>query len=113
VSYTVNKVQSGKNNFISRNVTIWLQYFGYCIALLKIPYFFRQTLHIFGHILITKQWIFLSHFLTNLCVLFSDICWLRLDFETFNILGPADTAEVLGGVCADTFKVTVRNMVVC
>jgi hypothetical protein len=34
---------------------------------------------------------------------------LRLDFETFTIIGPADTVETTGGKCAsDTFKITVR-----
>jgi len=35
-----------------------------------------------------------------------DICWLRLDFEQFTTLGPADTVETDGGVCPDTFTVT-------
>lgn len=39
----------------------------------------------------------------------SDICWLRLDFETFQNLGPALTTEVSGGLCVDTFKVTVNS----
>ena len=39
----------------------------------------------------------------------SDVCYLRLDFEAFNLLGPADAAETAGGACTrDTFKVTVR-----
>ena len=38
----------------------------------------------------------------------SDVCYLRLDFESFTMLGPADTVETLGGACSrDTFKVTV------
>ena len=49
----------------------------------------------------------------------SDVCWLRLDFESFTLLGPTDslvnfpagvvgaTAEFLGGMCADAFKVVV------
>ena len=40
---------------------------------------------------------------------FSDVCFLRLDFEAFNLLGPTLTDETNGGACAlDTFKVTVR-----
>ena len=36
------------------------------------------------------------------------VCYLRLDFESFTLLGPADTVETLGGACSrDTFKVTV------
>ena len=48
------------------------------------------------------------------------MCWLRLDFESFTILGPSDSivhpipvptepfaAEIFGGACADTLKVTV------
>lgn len=37
----------------------------------------------------------------------SDICFLRLDFETFNIRGPADSEETDGGVCMDTLTITV------
>ena len=36
-----------------------------------------------------------------------DICFLRLDFETFTINGPVDSQEVNGGACTDTFKITV------
>jgi len=42
----------------------------------------------------------------------SDVCQLRLDFETFNILGPALTTEteaVSGDNCPDTFTVTVPS----
>ena len=28
---------------------------------------------------------------------------MRLDFEAFTILGPADTVETGGGVCVDSF----------
>ena len=38
---------------------------------------------------------------------FSEICFLRLDFETFTIVGPTLTTEATGAVCTDTFKVTV------
>ena len=39
---------------------------------------------------------------------FSDICYLRLDFETFTIIGTADIAETDGGGCTkDAFKITV------
>ena len=34
----------------------------------------------------------------------------RLDFETFTILGPADTLETNGGACVDTFDVTVIKL---
>jgi hypothetical protein len=44
--------------------------------------------------------------------MFEDICWLRLDFETFSIVGPTTTSEVdaptAGGNCPDQFKVTVE-----
>ncbi len=33
----------------------------------------------------------------------SDVCDVRLDFETFNIVGPASTEEPTGGVCTDSF----------
>jgi hypothetical protein len=37
----------------------------------------------------------------------SNICFLRLDFETFTITGPADSKETTGGTCnTDTFKIT-------
>lgn len=37
----------------------------------------------------------------------SNICFLRLDFETFTITGPVDSKETGGGVCnTDTFKIT-------
>ena len=36
-----------------------------------------------------------------------DVCWLRLDFDTFNILGTGDTLEMTGGECKDSFTVTV------
>jgi hypothetical protein len=41
------------------------------------------------------------------CICVPDICWLRLDFETFTILGTGLTTESNGGLCLDTFKVTV------
>ena len=38
----------------------------------------------------------------------SDVCSLRLDFETFNLLGPADTLETDNAhACQDTFTATV------
>ena len=39
----------------------------------------------------------------------SDICWFRLDFETFTTLGPADTQETSGGKCVDTLTITVTT----
>jgi len=33
----------------------------------------------------------------------SDVCSVRLDFETFQIKGPADTLEATGGACVDGF----------
>jgi len=46
-------------------------------------------------------------------LLFTDICQLRLDFETFAILGPATTTEVTtqlpGGNCPDQMKITVST----
>jgi len=38
-----------------------------------------------------------------------DICWLRLDFETFAILGPSNSEEIGGGACVDTFTITVST----
>ena len=40
---------------------------------------------------------------------FTDVCYLRLDFETFTIVGPTFSTEVDGGTCPDTFKVLVRK----
>ncbi len=37
-----------------------------------------------------------------------DVCLLRLDFQTFDIMGPGGTAEAEEGMCTDTFMVTVR-----
>ncbi len=42
--------------------------------------------------------------------LYSDVCWLRLDFESFQILGPATTTEPSGGSCPDTFTATVTKI---
>ena len=37
---------------------------------------------------------------------FADICWLRLDFETFSISGPRGSDELDGGLCSiDAFNV--------
>ena len=36
----------------------------------------------------------------------SDVCSVRLDFETFTTRGPAGTEETDGGVCTDSFQVT-------
>ncbi len=41
--------------------------------------------------------------------LISDVCFLRLDFENFNIQGVADTLETDGGACVDTFNVAVTT----
>lgn len=42
----------------------------------------------------------------------SDICYLRLDFETFAILGPSTTAEEDGGACkADSLTVQVPALI--
>ena len=35
----------------------------------------------------------------------SEVCAVRLDFETFTTLGPADTVETNGGACQDSFVV--------
>lgn len=40
-------------------------------------------------------------------LILSDVCWLRLDFEQFTTAGPSLTTEVSGGVCIDSFSVTV------
>ena len=39
--------------------------------------------------------------------LFSDVCYLRLDFDTFTILGTGGTTESNGGECQDMFAITV------
>lgn len=43
---------------------------------------------------------------------FADVCYLRLDFLTFSILGLADSSEVMGGMCLDSLKVTVSQLTV-
>lgn len=37
------------------------------------------------------------------------VCFLRLDFEAFSILGPGSTLEVDGGVCTDKLEIIVRK----
>jgi len=39
----------------------------------------------------------------------NDVCWLRLDFEDFTTAGPSLTDETSGGVCVDSFTVTVNT----
>ncbi|TRY66509.1 hypothetical protein TCAL_16467, partial [Tigriopus californicus] len=36
-----------------------------------------------------------------------DVCYLRLDFLTFSLLGMVSTSEIMGGMCLDSLKVTV------
>ena len=38
------------------------------------------------------------------------VCFIRLDFETFTLAGPAATGEENGGLCTDTFTATVREI---
>ena len=40
---------------------------------------------------------------------FADICFLRLDFEVFTILGTGGTTEIGGGICVDSFTIVVRQ----
>ena len=46
---------------------------------------------------------------------FPDICFMRLDFDTFLLNGPTDTAdEATGGLCGrDSFTMTVSKLVFC
>jgi hypothetical protein len=49
-------------------------------------------------------------------LLFLEVCYIRLDFESFNLLGPSTTDEATnaGGACArDAFKVTVSEQKAC
>lgn len=39
----------------------------------------------------------------------TDVCSLRLDFDTFTTLGPAGTGEVGGGACRDTLTITATS----
>ena len=39
--------------------------------------------------------------------LLSDVCFLRLDFEQFTILGTGGMSESNGGECQDKFAITV------
>ena len=43
----------------------------------------------------------------NFITFIADVCWLRLDFESFTLQGVADTQELNGGVCLDSFSVSV------
>jgi len=45
-------------------------------------------------------------------ILFSDVCYLRLDFESFTTLGPSLSTETLAYACPDTFIVTVRTSII-
>jgi hypothetical protein len=68
---------------------------------------------------VDPHWIFNPVYLS---IPFTDVCYLRLDFESFTLLGPTDSlvntapgvtganAEVLGGSCSDTFKVVVSQL---
>ena len=38
------------------------------------------------------------------------VCFLRLDFEAFSILGPGSTEEVDGGICTDQLEVIVSKI---
>ena len=40
----------------------------------------------------------------------SDVCAVRLDFESFTIEGPSATTETNGGACTDSFVVSVRKI---
>ena len=40
------------------------------------------------------------------------MCALRLDFEAFTILGPADTVETGGGACVDSFVASAVSKVI-
>ena len=45
----------------------------------------------------------------------TDICWLRLDFESFTLLGTGNTDETDGttggGLCLDSFTVSVKKSI--
>ena len=43
----------------------------------------------------------------------SDICNLRLDFESFTLAGPSVTTETAGGACTDTLVITVGSLLQC
>ena len=51
-------------------------------------------------------------FLKYLCFQFLGVCALRLDFEAFTILGPADTVETGGGACVDSFVASAVSKVI-
>lgn len=38
-----------------------------------------------------------------------DVCYLRLDFESFTTVGPTDTEEKKGGECVDKLSFTVKS----
>lgn len=39
----------------------------------------------------------------------TDVCWLRLDFESMTLAGPVASLEVNGGACQDAFTITSSN----
>ena len=47
--------------------------------------------------------------IATFCVIFIAVCDLRLDFERFTTLGPADTVETDGGKCQDILTITVNT----
>ena len=47
----------------------------------------------------------------NCVYYFLDVCFIRLDFTSFTIMGPADTQELTGGACAtDVLTITVSSI---
>ena len=52
-----------------------------------------------------------KHLLMYIPILILDICWLRLDFESFTLQGTGNTVETDGtnggGKCLDSFSVSV------
>ena len=64
----------------------------------------KGTLDVYNQVKTSS--VILDLFISN--QFFLDICFLRLDFETFTITGPDGTVEANGGECkVDTFKITV------
>jgi|688.fasta_scaffold1256250_1 hypothetical protein len=51
---------------------------------------------------------FLGYGTTNISIIFfPDVCYLRLDFETFTTIAPTVSTEATPSSCPDTFKITV------
>ncbi len=64
---------------------------------------FPSFVSFFGHLQVFKQSVLVFSPLT-------EVCYLRLDFETFTLLGTGGSSNQDEGVCLDTFTVSVFDI---